>query len=123
MLQAHPQVTRRISMKRLLPIIIMVFAVCPMILPSGAMGQEKTAAAQSPGQAAAAASQPSAPGNKKEADCGCDIKIPSDTLAVVNGIKVSTKEIDDSINEQVKGMQNQVVEARKRELDLQINTK
>jgi protein-disulfide isomerase len=62
--------------------------------------------------------------DKKAEDCGCDAKTPApDVYAVVNGIKVSAKEVEDPIKDQIKELQNEVVERRKRELDVQINTK
>ncbi|HKV41251.1 MAG TPA: thioredoxin domain-containing protein [Blastocatellia bacterium] len=57
-----------------------------------------------------------------EADCGCEITQPPDVLAYVNGVKIATKEVDDQVKEQVDGLKQQVVEARKKELDLDINT-
>lgn len=58
----------------------------------------------------------------KADDCGCESETPPDVLAVVNGTKISSKEIDDQISTQVQQLQRQVVEARKRELDMQINS-
>src|SRR5512134_3135842 len=56
-------------------------------------------------------------------DCGCGGEPDADDLALVNGVKISRKEIDDVIKEQIKKLEDQVVEARRRELDLQINTR
>src|SRR5262249_27154687 len=50
-------------------------------------------------------------------------KTPLDALAVVNGVKISPKEVDDSIKKQVDDLQKQVIQARKHELDLEINTR
>jgi protein-disulfide isomerase len=58
-----------------------------------------------------------------EEDCGCSAETPASDLALVNGVKISRKEIDDLINDQIKKLEDQVIEARKRELDLQINTR
>jgi protein-disulfide isomerase len=61
--------------------------------------------------------------DKKE-DCGCDGKTPApDVYAVVNGIKISAKEVEDPIKDQIKELQNEVIERRKRELDVQINSR
>jgi protein-disulfide isomerase len=61
--------------------------------------------------------------DKKE-DCGCDGKTPSpDVFAVVNGTKISAKEVEDPVKDKIKELQNAVVDARKRELDVQINSK
>ncbi|MGA9770611.1 MAG: thioredoxin domain-containing protein [Blastocatellia bacterium] len=67
--------------------------------------------------------QPPAPQEKKEEDCGCEAKIPSDTAAVVNGVKIMMKDVDEPVNTKIKDLQNQVVEARKRQVNLMINAK
>jgi protein-disulfide isomerase len=86
----------------------------------GAWGNrsEQSASPQTPSKGSTEA-KPAA----KEEDCGCDGKVLPDVLAIVNGVQVSTKEIDEAIKDRVQELQRQVVEARKRELDLQINTK
>ncbi|HXG63479.1 MAG TPA: thioredoxin domain-containing protein [Blastocatellia bacterium] len=64
------------------------------------------------------------PGDKKEEDCGCETKGgPPGVLAIVNGINITIKEINDPLAEQVRKIENQVAEARQKELDLQINSK
>jgi protein-disulfide isomerase len=81
-----------------------------------------TLSAQTPGAKPATAAPPAAT-DKKE-DCGCDVKTATpDVFATVNGLKISAKEIEDPLKEKVKELQASVVEARKRELDVQINTK
>ena len=45
------------------------------------------------------------------------------TLAVVNGVTISTRDIEKTTGEQIRNLQGQVTEARKRELDLIINSK
>ena len=59
--------------------------------------------------------------DKKDADCGCEAKIPPDVLAVVNGVNVATKDVDEPLKDQIQQLQNQVVEARKRQLEIEIN--
>jgi hypothetical protein len=44
-------------------------------------------------------------------------------LAVVNGVRIINKEIDKLIKESVDSLQNKVIEARRRELHLQINSR
>ena len=61
------------------------------------------------------------PVNKAE-DCGCEMAAP-DVLAIVNGVKISGREIDEQIKEELEAIKGQVIEARRRELDLQINSK
>ena len=72
---------------------------------------------------AAAAAQATVAEPKKE-DCGCSSKTPPpDIYGTVNGIKISAKDIDDLVAPKIKEMQDAVIEARKRELDTQINTR
>jgi protein-disulfide isomerase len=59
----------------------------------------------------------------KEEDCACEAQALPDVLAIVNGIKITRSDIDTQIKQRVRDIQQQVVEARKRELDLQINSK
>lgn len=63
------------------------------------------------------------PGVRKDEDCGCEAQALPDVLAIVNGVKITSKDIVAPTAERVCALQRQVVEARKRELDLQINSK
>ncbi|HEX8136377.1 MAG TPA: thioredoxin domain-containing protein [Pyrinomonadaceae bacterium] len=57
-----------------------------------------------------------------EENCGCeDIRLP-EVLAVVNGVKITRKDISPQTQARVVELQRQVIEARRRELDLQINS-
>ena len=72
--------------------------------------------------AMAQTAQPPAPAPAKE-DCGCEAKPLPEVVAVVNGVQIKTKEIDDLLGARIKELQQQVIEARKREVELQINSK
>lgn len=78
-----------------------------------------TAADKSPQQRAAAPAEAA----KDEEDCGCEVKDASDVLALVNGVKVSNNEIEAQTHDGVGNLKRQVIEARRRELELQINTR
>lgn len=55
-------------------------------------------------------------------NCGCeDTRLP-EVLAVVNGVKITQKDISPQTQARVVELQRQVIEARRRELDLQINS-
>ncbi len=56
-------------------------------------------------------------------DCGCESQSLPETLAIVNGVKITSGDIEKSTGETVGQLQRQVIEARKRELDLIINSK
>jgi len=56
-------------------------------------------------------------------DCGCEAEKLPETLAVVNGVKISANDINKTIGDSVSQLQRKVIEARRRELDLMINSK
>ena len=56
-------------------------------------------------------------------DCACESQVLPATLAVVNGVTISVRDIEKATGESVRNLQRQVVEARNRELDLIINTR
>lgn len=57
------------------------------------------------------------------ADCACESQVLPETLAIVNGVKITSSDIKKSTAERVNQLQSQVIEARRRELDLIINSK
>lgn len=69
---------------------------------------------------AAVRSQTTAPARE---DCACESQVLPETLATVNGVKITSSDIKKATGDQVGQLQQQVIEARKRELDLMINSK
>ena len=61
--------------------------------------------------------------SKNNEDCACESQILPAALAIVNGITISPRDIEKATGESVRNLQKQVTEARKRELDLLINSK
>src|SRR6188768_2023379 len=57
------------------------------------------------------------------ADCACESQSLPETLGVVNGVKITSNDIRKSTGASVSQLQQQVIDARKRELDLIINSK
>lgn len=55
-------------------------------------------------------------------DCGCEDKPLPEVLAVVNGIKISRAELSEATQKRTKDLHQQVIDARKREVGLQINS-
>ena len=53
--------------------------------------------------------------------CAQEPPVP-EVLAVVNGVKITAKDLDPATNARIETLKREVVEARARELDLQINT-
>lgn len=56
-------------------------------------------------------------------DCACESQVLPATLAIVNGVTISARDIEKATGESVRNLQQQVTDARKRELDLMINSK
>jgi len=56
-------------------------------------------------------------------DCACESQVLPSTLAIVNGVTISARDIEKATGESVRNLQRQVVDARKHELDLMINSK
>lgn len=54
-------------------------------------------------------------------NCGCEIPLP-EVVATVNGIKITRRDFSADTQKQVAQLQEQVVAARRRELELQINS-
>ncbi|MCA1592997.1 MAG: hypothetical protein LC754_10180 [Acidobacteria bacterium] len=110
-------------MKKVILFVVIIAACASAALAqtsSPAATQSKAAtpavADKSPQQTAAATAEVAE-------DCGCEVRDATDVLAVVNGVKVSNNEIEEQTRESVGGIKRQVIEARKHEVDLQINTR
>ena len=56
------------------------------------------------------------------ADCGCEDKPLPEILGVVNGVKITKHDLSPETRARVEELQRQVIEARQRELDLQIDS-
>ncbi|HEX7312776.1 MAG TPA: thioredoxin domain-containing protein [Pyrinomonadaceae bacterium] len=55
-------------------------------------------------------------------DCGCEAEPLPEVLGAVNGVKITRADLSPQVQQRVALLQRDVVEARKRELDLQINS-
>jgi len=55
-------------------------------------------------------------------DCGCEDKPLPEVLGVVNGVKITKQDLSPETRARVEELQRKVVEARARELDLQIDS-
>lgn len=60
---------------------------------------------------------------KAAEDCACESQALPPVLARVNGVTITPRDLEKATGELVRNLQKQVTEARKRELDLQINSK
>jgi protein-disulfide isomerase len=61
--------------------------------------------------------------NKKIDDCACESQLLPDALAIVNGIRITRNDIEKATKDSVDKLQQQIIDARKRELDLLINSR
>jgi len=55
-------------------------------------------------------------------DCGCEDKPLPEVLGVVNGVKITRQDLSPETRSRAEELQRQVIEARQRELDLQIDS-
>jgi protein-disulfide isomerase len=72
-----------------------------------------------PTPAPAPSSSPAAPLES----CGCEGEPLPEVVAVVNGVRITKQDIETPIRNQIDEMRRNVVEARQRELELQINSR
>ena len=91
---------------KLLPVVLAI-----LVLFSILQAQTKLKPTTSP--------TPGAPA--KTDDCGCDVPLP-EVLATVNGVNITRQQLTAS-QARIKELQEEVSNARKRELDLQINSR
>lgn len=56
-------------------------------------------------------------------DCACESQVLPAVLAIVNGVTITPRDLEKATGESIRNLQKQVTEARKRELDLLINSK
>jgi protein-disulfide isomerase len=73
----------------------------------------------SSGSGAQSGPQPS----EKVESCACESQVLPEALAIVNGVRITRQDVEKATAESVNQLQRQVIEARKRELDLQINSR
>src|SRR5215831_11299524 len=56
-------------------------------------------------------------------ECGCESKALPDVLATVNSKQITGRDLEAIIKNNVQDAQRQVIEARRRQLDLEINSR
>src|SRR5687767_8454650 len=94
--------------KKLLFVLLIMFVIAA---PLAAQQIEKT------GNTSAANLPPN-----QVLDCGCEDKPLPEILSVVNGVKITRNDLNPETRARVEELQRQVIEARQRELDLQIDS-
>ncbi|HJQ32542.1 MAG TPA: thioredoxin domain-containing protein [Pyrinomonadaceae bacterium] len=95
-------------------------AAAPARTPAQAKPTPKPAATPAPASAQPqTAAQPTpAPAQ----DCGCEAGPLPEVLATVNGVKITRSDISPETQQRIAELQQDVIDARKQELDLQINS-
>ena len=73
--------------------------------------------------AANAQTTPKPPSAPATDNCGCESQVLPETVAIVNGVKITALDLNKATGDTVTDMQRQVIAARKRELDLAINSR
>lgn len=58
-----------------------------------------------------------------DVECGCEGEALPEVVAVVNGVSITKRDIDAQTKNQIDELQQGIIEARRRELDLQINSR
>lgn len=53
-------------------------------------------------------------------NCGCEGKPLPEVLSIVNGVKITARDFDPATESRISELKRQVIDARRRELDLQI---
>lgn len=99
-----------------------VLLICLFVLAatvSEGLAQQPATAKPTP----ASITRSAPPVAKPVENCYCESQVLPEVLATVNGIRITNKEIDPATKERVAQLQSQVIEARRRALDLQINSK
>jgi len=119
-------------MKKFLAIVLLVVSAC-MVL--NAQTQQRRPATKSGAQAPVtrttpAQAKPSAPGVATSApavvnggECGCESAPLPEVVATVNGVNINRQDVDGRIKERIAELHKGVIEARRSELDGQINSK
>src|SRR5687768_1992914 len=104
-------------MKKLLFGLLMMFVTG---VPVTAQTVEQTGSAQT--QKTATTPNARETSATEVTDCGCEDKRLSDVLGVVNGVKITKQDLSQETRSRVEQLQREVIDARKRELDLQIDS-
>jgi predicted DsbA family dithiol-disulfide isomerase len=105
-------------MSRLLyAIVVLMIALTP------AVRSQTPTVAETKNITSAVGAQSAPQPNKEVEDCACESQVLPEVLAIVNGVRITRQDLERATEESVNQLQRQVIEARKRELDLQINSR
>src|SRR3569832_468723 len=88
-------------------ILFVLLIVCAMSAPLAAQKVEETTKTSTANQVAG---------------CGCEDKPLPKIIGVVNGVKITKQDLSPETRARVEQLQRRIIEARQRELDLQIDS-
>jgi protein-disulfide isomerase len=108
--------------------LLLILLITLVVYSASASAQTSPAApvnkqatpATTPASPALSGAQPAV---AREEDCACEAQPLPDVLATVNAVRITGKDISEQTAQRVAGLHKQVVEARRRELELQINSR
>jgi hypothetical protein len=107
-------------MSRVLPILVTSL----LVLTPAVRSQTPTAAQTKDRTPPASAPTSPQPAREKDSEyCACESQVLPEALAIVNGLRITRQDVERATSEGVSQLQRQVIDARMRELDLQINSK
>jgi protein-disulfide isomerase len=115
-------------MKRVSLLLLVGAMLGPTVPPSQASAAVLQAASAPRARKRSVPAKPTKPAEKQpvekqQEDCGCEASAPPGVLAFVNGVKVAVSDVFDPIKDKVQELQNQLVDARQRQLESLIGTK
>ncbi len=102
------------ALKKISPAL---FALASLVAPTAAQTAQAPAKPSTQAPSAPAQTQPD-----PSKECGCEAGPLPEVLATVGDVRVTRADISPEVRKRVADLQRQVVEARRRELDLQINS-
>ena len=106
-------------MSRVLPIL-----VTSLLVLTPAVRSQTPTAAQTKDRTPPASAPSPQPAREKDSEyCACESQVLPEALAIVNGLRITRQDVERATSEGVSQLQRQVIDARMRELDLQINSK
>ncbi|MDX6692608.1 MAG: hypothetical protein QOF02_211 [Blastocatellia bacterium] len=108
-------------MNKLLLILIITLVVYSTSAPAQTSPAAPVDKQATPASPAPSVAQPA--GSAREEDCACEAQPLPDVLATVNAVRITSKDISEQTAQRVAALHKQVVEARRRALESQINSK
>ena len=107
-------------MRRLLyALVVSMIALTGAVRPQTPPAAETKNVTERSSAGAQLAPQP----KKNVEDCACESQVLPEALAIVNDVRITRQDIEKATRDSVSRLQRQVIEARKRELGLQMNSR